>query len=97
MYDHEQNLPYDVILSKIEVRSLLYDMYNFYKMQVNNAVALTYRASMGNSCTYSSYPKFWTDRSRQMVQIQIKLEEQSDQGRHCLMSLFHGRTSQFKF
>ena len=34
MYDHEQNLPYDVILSKIDVRSLLFDMYNFYKMQV---------------------------------------------------------------
>ena len=38
MYDHEQNLPYDVILSKIEVRSLLYDMYNFYKMQVNRSL-----------------------------------------------------------
>ena len=35
MYDHEQNLPYDVILSKIDVRSLLFDMYNFYKMQVS--------------------------------------------------------------
>ena len=55
MYDNEQNRPYDVILSNIEVRSLPFDMYNFYKMQVNNAVALTYmdRASMGISCKYS--------------------------------------------
>ena len=55
MYDHEQNRPYDVILSKIEVRRLLYDMNNFYKIQVNNAVALTYmdKASIRNSSTFS--------------------------------------------
>ncbi|XP_052767208.1 poly [ADP-ribose] polymerase tankyrase-like isoform X2 [Mya arenaria] len=33
-FDKTQGLPYDVILSKIEVRSLLSDTYNFYKMQI---------------------------------------------------------------
>ena len=38
---------------------------------------------------YRNDPSFWTDRSGQIVQSQIKLllEEQSDQGLHCL--LFH--------
>ena len=35
---------------------------------------------------------FWTDRSEQTVHTQIRLllEEQSDQGFHCLLFLFHG-------
>ena len=38
---------------------------------------------------YRNDPKFWTDKSGQTVQTQIRLllEEQSDQGLHCL--LFH--------
>lgn len=32
--DKETRIPYDIILSKIEVRRLLRDMYNFYKMQI---------------------------------------------------------------
>ena len=38
---------------------------------------------------YRNDPKFWTDGSGQTVQTQIRLllEEQSDQGLHCL--LFH--------
>jgi predicted DNA-binding WGR domain protein len=34
VFDKENNRPYDIILSKIEVRSLLNDTYNFYKMQI---------------------------------------------------------------
>ena len=35
MLDPDQSIPYDVILSKVDVRStLLYDTFNFYKMQI---------------------------------------------------------------
>lgn len=35
MFDKDQDIPYDVVLSKIDVRdTLLYDTFNFYKMQV---------------------------------------------------------------
>lgn len=35
VYDTSQDIPYDVILSKIDVRNtLLYDTFNFYKMQI---------------------------------------------------------------
>ena len=50
---------------------------------------------------------FWTDRSGQTVQIQIRLlleEEQSDQGLHCLPfglhrldSLLYSSATKFKF
>ena len=40
---------------------------------------------------YSNDPKFWTDRFGQTVQpyIRLLLEEQSDQGPHCLLFHFH--------
>lgn len=37
VFDKTQDVPYDVTLSKIEVRSsLLNDTFNFYKMQIIN-------------------------------------------------------------
>ena len=43
----------------------------------------------GDSNEYHNEPKFWTNISGQTVQtlIRLLLEEQSDQGLHCL--LFH--------
>ena len=47
---------------------------------------------------------FWTNRSGQTVQTEIRLEEQSDQGLHCLQFRLHllgallfGKAILFKF
>ncbi|XP_052272329.1 poly [ADP-ribose] polymerase tankyrase-like isoform X2 [Dreissena polymorpha] len=34
VFDQAQGIPYDVVLSKIEIHSFLYDTYNFYKIQI---------------------------------------------------------------
>ena len=36
LIDEELELPYDVLLSKIDVKKRHYGLYNFYKMQVSD-------------------------------------------------------------
>ena len=53
----------------------------FFVLSVDRACEVRARTFV-----YRNFPKFRTDRSGQTVQTQIKLllEEQSDQGLHCL-------------
>ena len=63
----------------------------FFKMQVElNTILYTTTVSKMNNQHIVIFLRFWTDRSGQTVQTQIRLlEEQSDQGLHCLQFPLH--------
>ena len=63
--------------------------------QADHALFLCCKDSIFTLVSTVMILSFWTDRSEQTVQTQIRilLEEQSDQGFHCL--LFHSRTIRF--